>query len=198
MAVSQRLRYEVLRRDNHACRYCGAAAPDVQLTVDHVIPVALGGSDDPTNLVTACRSCNSGKAASVPDAPLVADVAADALRWARAMEVAVRGQARDLKDLEYYLEAVDVVWSGWTSTYDDQPFPRPSNWRSGTESFWDRRTSMQEWQYAIRKAMEHPTVRYDQKWRYTCGVLWRRIEERTEGALHIADVLAADDRPGAS
>ncbi|MEU5976310.1 hypothetical protein [Streptomyces sp. NPDC047315] len=25
MAVSKRLRYEILRRDNHACRYCGAA-----------------------------------------------------------------------------------------------------------------------------------------------------------------------------
>lgn len=28
MAVSKRTRYEVLRRDNHACRYCGARAPE--------------------------------------------------------------------------------------------------------------------------------------------------------------------------
>ena len=28
MAVSKRLRYEILRRDNHTCRYCGASAPD--------------------------------------------------------------------------------------------------------------------------------------------------------------------------
>lgn len=81
MAVSKRLRYEVLRRDNHACRYCGRSAPDVALTVDHVVPVALGGSDDPGNLVTACRDCNSGKSASSPDAPIVANVADDALRW---------------------------------------------------------------------------------------------------------------------
>jgi 5-methylcytosine-specific restriction endonuclease McrA len=39
MAVSKRTRYEVLRRDNHACRYCGGIAPDVILTVDHVTPV---------------------------------------------------------------------------------------------------------------------------------------------------------------
>ena len=39
MAVSKRTRYEVLRRDNHACRYCGASAPDAKLTVDHVLPV---------------------------------------------------------------------------------------------------------------------------------------------------------------
>lgn len=35
MPVSKRLRYEVLRRDSHTCRYCGGAAPDVKLTVDH-------------------------------------------------------------------------------------------------------------------------------------------------------------------
>lgn len=36
MAVSKRLRYEILRRGNHTCRYCGASAPDVPLRVDHV------------------------------------------------------------------------------------------------------------------------------------------------------------------
>jgi 5-methylcytosine-specific restriction endonuclease McrA len=55
MAVSKRLRYEILRRDNYACRYCGATAPDVKLNVDHVIPQSLGGSDKPDNLVTSCR-----------------------------------------------------------------------------------------------------------------------------------------------
>ncbi|MGC7224589.1 HNH endonuclease, partial [Mycobacteroides abscessus subsp. massiliense] len=44
MAVTKRLRYEVLRRDNYSCRYCGRSAPEVKLTVDHVVPVALGGS----------------------------------------------------------------------------------------------------------------------------------------------------------
>jgi 5-methylcytosine-specific restriction endonuclease McrA len=29
--VSRRLRLEVLRRDGHTCRYCGAQAPDVKL-----------------------------------------------------------------------------------------------------------------------------------------------------------------------
>ncbi|MGW6578921.1 HNH endonuclease [Streptomyces globisporus] len=65
MAVSKRLRYEILRRDKHACRYCGATAPDVPLRVDHVIPVALGGSDAPENLVAACEPCNSGKTSTI-------------------------------------------------------------------------------------------------------------------------------------
>ena len=61
MAVSKRTRFEVLRRDNHACRYCGRTAPEVKLTLDHVVPVSLGGTDDPDNLVAACHDCNSGE-----------------------------------------------------------------------------------------------------------------------------------------
>lgn len=71
--IPKRLRYEVLRRDRHTCRYCGASAPDVRLTVDHVLPRVLGGTNDPTNLVTACADCNSGKTSIHPDSPLVAE-----------------------------------------------------------------------------------------------------------------------------
>lgn len=60
--MSQRLRFAVLTRDGFKCRYCGAPAPDVRLTVDHVIPVAKGGTDDMDNLVAACEDCNGGKA----------------------------------------------------------------------------------------------------------------------------------------
>lgn len=84
MAVSKRLRYEILRRDNHACRYCGATAPGVKLNVDHVIPTSLGGSDKPDNLVTACADCNSGKTSSLPDAMPVEDVNQEKFRQAVA------------------------------------------------------------------------------------------------------------------
>nr|WP_295662232.1 HNH endonuclease signature motif containing protein [Polymorphobacter sp.] len=40
------------------CAYCGSVE---RLTLDHVIPRILGGSDDGANLVPACRSCNSSK-----------------------------------------------------------------------------------------------------------------------------------------
>jgi 5-methylcytosine-specific restriction endonuclease McrA len=36
-------------------------------TVDHVIPAVLGGSNDPSNLITLCRSCNSSKGITVPE-----------------------------------------------------------------------------------------------------------------------------------
>lgn len=69
MAVSNRLRFETFRRDGFACRYCGEGAPEAVLTIDHVVPRCLGGSDDPTNLVTACQVCNSGKSSTIAEPP---------------------------------------------------------------------------------------------------------------------------------
>jgi len=51
----------VLRRDSHTCQHCGAKAPDVQLQVDHKVPVSRGGKNDLGNLQTLCMECNSGK-----------------------------------------------------------------------------------------------------------------------------------------
>jgi hypothetical protein len=113
MTVSRRLRFEILRRDNHQCRYCGAAAPDVKLTVDHVVPTALGGGDGPENLVAACQDCNAGKAASSPDAPLVADVKERALRWSRAIQTAIEIRMSDRAERDAYVDAFDVAWREW-------------------------------------------------------------------------------------
>ncbi|HEX9798919.1 MAG TPA: HNH endonuclease [Thermoanaerobaculia bacterium] len=51
----------MFKRDSFKCQYCGAAAPQVLLHVDHISPVAKGGSNDITNLVTSCEACNLGK-----------------------------------------------------------------------------------------------------------------------------------------
>lgn len=59
------LRFFILARDKFTCQYCGQAAPNVHLHVDHVHPKSKGGGDEPTNLVAACADCNLGKSASV-------------------------------------------------------------------------------------------------------------------------------------
>lgn len=118
MTVSRRLRFEILRRDGHTCRYCGAKAPDVALTVDHVIPVSLGGGDEPSNLVTACSDCNSGKASVPADAAIVEDVAADALRWKRAMEQAHLELHAEQQVMAQVHDQFLEVWNNWTYPVD--------------------------------------------------------------------------------
>ena len=56
-----RTQLKVYRRDAFRCVHCGEGG---DLTVDHIVPVAKGGSDDLDNLQTLCRSCNSKKGAS--------------------------------------------------------------------------------------------------------------------------------------
>lgn len=60
-AISKKLRFEIFKRDKFTCQYCGGKAPDVVLNVDHIEPVAHGGSNEVLNLITSCFSCNSGK-----------------------------------------------------------------------------------------------------------------------------------------
>jgi 5-methylcytosine-specific restriction endonuclease McrA len=51
-------------RQHGRCYWCGKRL--LKYHVDHVIPVALGGSNDPANLVVACPACNQSKNAKHP------------------------------------------------------------------------------------------------------------------------------------
>lgn len=48
----------IFMRDGHKCVRCGSTD---RLTVDHIIPIVRGGTNDEANLQTLCGPCNSGK-----------------------------------------------------------------------------------------------------------------------------------------
>lgn len=60
-SISKKTRFEVFKRDNFTCQYCGKSAPDVILEIDHINPVKNGGDNNIMNLVTSCFDCNRGK-----------------------------------------------------------------------------------------------------------------------------------------
>lgn len=60
-SIPPQLRWTILARDGHKCLTCGRQSPAVTLEIDHITPVCAGGTDDPANLRTLCRSCNRGK-----------------------------------------------------------------------------------------------------------------------------------------
>lgn len=66
-------RRRILERDGYACIYCGASIadnPTVAFHVDHVVPLARGGTDAIGNLVTACHHCNTSKGDKTLDASM--------------------------------------------------------------------------------------------------------------------------------
>lgn len=197
MAVSKRLRYEILRRDNRACRYCGAAAPDVKLTVDHVTPTALGGTDTPDNLVTACESCNSGKTSSTPDASLVADVADDALRWAAAMKQAAENLLEQEKPKHEYRDAFLAEWKRWHVGKDDaKKVPLDDNWKQRIERFRIAGVPASMWADIVDTGMANKKVTPENTFRYCCGIAWNKVTSMQDEARRI--LTAPAEAPSAS
>lgn len=58
-SVSVNTRNHVFDMDSFTCHYCSAILDDNDITVDHIVPRAVGGPDGRWNLVTACKRCNS-------------------------------------------------------------------------------------------------------------------------------------------
>lgn len=181
MAVSKRLRFEILRRDSHTCRYCGRSAPEIRITVDHVVPEALGGTDLPDNLVAACGDCNSGKSATPPDAPLVAQVQDDALRWASAVRSVAEEMIADSQAREALRQRFFRAWQGWTAA--GRPTELPPNWRESVDSFLAAGLPLPVLIDCVDLAMGRQKVAGQHKFRYMCGIAWKRVAELQEAAL---------------
>lgn len=79
--LSRRVRLGVLERDGYRCVYCGRSSRETALEIDHVRPRARGGSDHPTNLVTACVACNGGKSDRIVALPGHAATQLPLSRW---------------------------------------------------------------------------------------------------------------------
>lgn len=182
MTVSKRARYEVLRRDNHTCRYCGGTAPDVALTIDHVTPVALGGTDDPGNLVVACRDCNAGKASTPPGAVLVADVSQADLRWSAAVKRAAAIRSTQRAEFRAYLHAFDGIWCGSC----------PPNAPDTIQALFLAGLPVEELSDAVHIALSARGIQTT-RFRYFCGVAWRKVSDLQDIARSL---LAADEADG--
>lgn len=60
-------KHRLFARDRNMCAYCGGQFAEAGLTVEHIVPVSRGGRHEWTNVVTACRSCNTRKGNRRPE-----------------------------------------------------------------------------------------------------------------------------------
>lgn len=176
MAVTKRLRFEILRRDNQTCQYCGEKAPDVTLHVDHVIPVALGGTDQPGNLVTACKDCNLGKSSVPADAPTVSGLSAHAAAFALEMTDKMTRIRATLELEDEYLEEFEDSWKRWKS--GDKTVPLPPDYRQSIYKFARMGIPQSLLARGIDIAMTKKGIRADfGEFQYMAGVVWRTLDE---------------------
>lgn len=201
MSLSVRTRFEVFKRDRFTCHYCGKHPPDVLLEVDHVTPIAAGGTDDITNLITACTDCNRGKAAQLLEegsAPAVNRESIDDLRerveQAKAYIDLVAVQRNVIDDM------VDRVNAAWASAFRAQTIENEqgTTWTLAAGRFPEERSlrpilhrlSLDRVLEAVDIAAgwnEIPDIR---TLRYFYGTCWRMIKDPTSAPPWVAQPTA--------
>lgn len=167
MALSVRTRFEVFKRDEFTCRYCGQRSPEVILEVDHIVPECEGGSDDPINLTTSCWDCNRGKA-GVPLASVMTgedphDRAIEILERKRQLEEYNRVLEEDLAAREADTWWLWRYWQrerGYTEANELDSMPRrEATWIRNTLTYCPR-TTLQEFMDAAMGVGATSDLRY--------------------------------------
>ncbi|WP_157266504.1 HNH endonuclease [Azohydromonas aeria] len=115
-SISKKTRFEVFKRDGFKCQYCGAAAPDVLLQVDHIHPVSQDGDNDMMNFITSCQPCNAGKSDRLlsDDTAIKKQQAQMEVLHERREQLEMMLQWREgLKDIEG--DQIDAIAKAWQS-----------------------------------------------------------------------------------
>lgn len=54
------------KRGEGLCYFCGRKFTPSELTMEHIVPLVRGGKSVKSNIVPACKECNSAKKARLP------------------------------------------------------------------------------------------------------------------------------------
>jgi hypothetical protein len=171
-SLSTRDRFEIFKRDRFTCHYCGGKPPEVVLHVDHIMPVAEGGSNDPDNLVTSCRDCNQGKGA----------VPLDHVRSA-----VTRATLDELHEQRNQMEAYQAFLQEERSRREGHADLVLHQLRSVVGRDADAKQRAQVLQFLkqlpaaeVMDAVDALALKgdslYGDPWRYFCGICWTKIK----------------------
>ncbi len=77
--TKQRYKAKALRRtqwwqnllQQGICYYCKKPSPSNKLTMDHIVPLARGGTSSKNNIVPSCFTCNQNKKLEIPAEVLI-------------------------------------------------------------------------------------------------------------------------------
>jgi hypothetical protein len=166
-SIGNSRRFEIFKRDGFTCQYCGAHPPDVVLEVDHIVPVAAGGGDEDTNLVTACFACNRGKAA----------------RDLNVIPASLGDRAAEVEDRERQLAGFQAILRAQRERVEDDVWRVFLHWTGKEETTKDRYASVQMFvkHLGVDQVLDAVDITMlacpKNEFRFFCGVCWNKIRD---------------------
>lgn len=175
--LTKKTRFEVFKRDQFVCQYCGSHPPSVVLHVDHIHPVAEGGTNDIDNLVTACQACNLGKGATLlSNAPAgikeKAELVAEREAQIRGYNEVLKARAQRIDD-----EAWEVA-AGLEGEFSITSYSQPK--MNSIKKFLEK-LPQAELLDAVDSANAKCGIGNDRAFKYFCGICWGKIRDAQNG-----------------
>ncbi len=185
MAVKKKQRFEVFRRDNFTCQYCGRQTPIVVLEVDHLISKADGGFDEIDNLITSCRDCNRGKGASSITMTEIKEGQNEALKVAKEKESQRKEFERFMKkQRDDENNSIENLCSYWADLNENK-YSLNSRGRASIKQFLRKLTSFEltdAMDIASSKISSDSKEEIERRFRYFCGIChnWIKAKQAME------------------
>jgi len=184
MSIRKSIRFEIFKRDQFQCQYCGRKPPIVVLEIDHIIPVSKGGDDLQENLITACEECNRGKAARPLDR-IPSSLVEQMSQKAERMEQVEAYNAFLTEIRERQIEQIERIGTYWFNkfkkkknrfVFGDQRIPTIRTFLSRLpEAEILDAIDVAHSRLPVGSVADHRTFKY------FCGICWKKIKRSDNG-----------------
>ncbi len=170
VGISTRTRFEVFKRDEFVCQYCGSNPPSVVLHVDHITPVSKNGTNDIDNLITSCSKCNMGKSnvllSSTPKS------LKDKAKEIEEREKQIKGYADIISSKRERIES--EAWKIATLLNESAHLGFDRLWFTSIKTFLNK---LQFHEVYDSMEIAISSMKYQgQAFKYFCGICWNKIK----------------------
>ena len=171
-ALSKKTRFDVFKRDEFRCQYCGTSPPSVILEIDHIKPVSKNGDNSEDNLITACFDCNRGKAAN--ELSVVPDTLAKKMKMVEEKAEQMKAYERMLRSRKASVtRKINKIERIFKESFDDRQFT--DSFKTSIRQFLEKLPAP-----VVEDAMEIASAKVGDPTgatKYFCGICWTRIRE---------------------
>lgn len=176
ISISKKTRFEVFKRDFFKCGYCGSeVGAGVVLEIDHIIPVAEGGTNVMENLITSCFDCNRGKSknllSSIDERFKVNVEKSNQFKEQKNQVLAFLEFQNNQKEIERQ------IFSQAISPLINSKCYLPSDWESSVR-FFLKHLGLEEVFNSSKQAADTAKVWESKKFTYFCGICHKKIKSK--------------------